>query len=322
MLEIVKYKKIPFVVSGIVFLTSVFLLVTLGLKPGIDFTGGSLMEISFVQDRPAITEVEEAITPLALGNVQVQPVDADGYLIRMQFLSENEHQQVLSSLRDAFPLVVEGVEPTMIQENVELEVISGTEFNVIEKRVETIGPSISTQLKSRAWQIGFTVVFAIIFFIAYAFRKVSRPVSSWKFGITAIIALIHDVTITMGVFALLGHYAGVEVNIPFVVALLTILGYSVNDTIVVFDRIRENLMKKGAGKFEACVVKGVNETLVRSLNTSATTLLVLISLFLFGGLSIKYFALALIVGAIVGTYSSIFLASPLLVVWERMGRGK
>jgi len=343
-MNIIKYRKIPFFISGVLFVTSVVLLFTIGLKPGIDFTGGSLLEVSFTEHRPSIAEVSEALAPLELGDVQVQPSGDSSMILRMQYISEEQHQQVLSTLRDTFstesPTSSEEVATTTPTATVngedvdrlQIETINGSGVvldatpvtqdapAVVEDRLETIGPSISAHLKERAWEIGLFVVIAIVLFIAYAFRRVSKPVSSWKFGITAIIALVHDVTIVVGLFVLLGHYLNVEVNIPFVVALLTILGYSVNDTIVVFDRIRENLIRMGYQKFEEVVNKGVNDTLLRSFNTSFTTILVLLALFLFGGESIKYFALALIAGTVVGTYSSIFLASPLLVVWERWKR--
>lgn len=332
-MNIIKYRKIPFIISATLFVTSIVLVATIGLKPGIDFTGGSLIEVAFTEERPSIAAVEEALAPMDLGEVQIQPAGDENMILRMRFITEDEHQAVLSTIREAFPAapaegaeeadleLEEGVMALTISPEGELVPYDGASTPaVIEERVETIGPSISSHLRERAWQIGLAVIGAIILYIAYAFRKVSKPVSSWKFGVTAIIALVHDVSIVIGVFVLLGHFYGIEVNIPFVVALLTILGYSVNDTIVVFDRIRENLIKLGYAKFEKVVNKGVNETLVRSLNTSLTTLLVLSALFFFGGETIKFFALALIVGAIAGTYSSIFLASPLLVVWERMGK--
>ena len=192
----------------------------------------------------------------------------------------------------------------------------------MEQRFETIGPVISTQLKNRSIYIILTVIVTIVLYVAYAFRKVSRPVQSWKYGISAIIALVHDVVITFGTFAILGKFLGVEVDIAFVVALMTILGYSVNDTIVVFDRVRENLIKKGSDKFVEAINEGVSQTVARSINTSLTTLLVLIALFLFGGDSIHYFSLALIVGIVAGTYSSIFLAAPLLATWQDISNRK
>lgn len=337
-MNIIKHKKISFVVSGALFLTSVVLLFTIGLKPGIDFTGGSLLEVSFTESRPSIDEVSQSLAHLDLGELQVQPAGEDHMILRFRYITEDEHQTILSALRDAFPAEaqpsVENSDAAVDEETtgvtieteegevmvIEDALVAPTTPVVIEERLETIGPSISAHLKERALEIGIVVLLAIILFIAYAFRKVSKPVSSWKFGIIAIIALVHDVMITVGVFVLLGHYFNVEVNIPFIVALLTILGYSVNDTIVVFDRIRENLIKMGYQKFEEVVHTGVSQTLLRSFNTSFTTLLVLFTLFLFGGETIKYFALALIIGIGVGTYSSIFLASPLLVVWERWKR--
>ncbi len=189
--------------------------------------------------------------------------------------------------------------------------------NIKEKRFDSIGPVIGNELKSTAVIAIIIALIAIVLYIGWAFRKVSRPVSSFKYGIIATITLFHDIIITLGVFAVLGHLYNVEVGIPFVAALLAILGYSVNDTIVVFDRTRENLIRSGADDFEKVVNKSVNETLIRSLNTSFTTLLVLVTLFLFGGTTIKYFVVALMVGISAGTYSSIFIASPLLVTWQK-----
>ncbi len=334
MISLVENRKIPFIISSIFFGVSLAVLIVFGLKPGIDFTGGTLMEVQFTEERPALEEVRETLAALELGNVVIQPVDEDGYLFKMRFISEDEHQLVLATLRDAYTTtaapateevteVETATEASTEEEAEESPVVAETGTQrVLEERIETIGPSISTELRSRAWKAGLAVIFAIILFVAYAFRKVSKPVSSWKFGLTAIVALIHDVVITMGIFALLGHFAGVEIDIPFVVALLTILGYSVNDTIVVFDRIREKLMKRGYDRFAETVNIGVNETIPRSINTSITTLLVLSALFLFGGASIHYFSLALIIGIALGTYSSIFLASPLLVVWEEVQKRK
>ena len=167
---------------------------------------------------------------------------------------------------------------------------------------------------------GILVVVAIITFIAIAFRRVTKPVASWKFGVTAVISLSHDVLITLGLFSVLGHFYGVQVDIPFVVALLTIFGYSVNDTIVVFDRIRENLLRRTGTNFAETTENAIKQTVWRSFNTSVTVLTALACLFLFGGESVKYFSLALFVGIFFGTYSSIFLASPLLVSWEEWDR--
>lgn len=301
-LPIIPKRNITFSLSGVLFAASVAILLIFGLKPGIDFTGGTLIEVSFTGERPSITQMQETLAPLELGAITVQPADDDAMILKMQFITEDQHQAVLSSLRDSFE--------------------SGDDDRVLEDRIDTIGPAISSQLRTRATYAGVAVVIAIIIYVAYAFRKVSEPVQSWKYGVAAIVALIHDVTITMAVFALLGEYLGVEVDIAFVVALLTILGYSVNDTIVVFDRVRENLLVDGPRRFAQTVNQGVNDTLVRSLNTSITTLIVLLALFIFGGDSIQYFSLALIIGIALGTYSSIFLASPLLVAWNERDKNR
>ena len=186
----------------------------------------------------------------------------------------------------------------------------------MEKRFNSIGPVIGQELKQKTIYAIFIALIVIVSFIAWAFRKVSKPIASWKYGIIAIVALFHDILIVVGVFVFLGRFLNVELNAPFVAALLTILGYSVNDTIVIFDRIRENL-KHYTPDFAETVNKSVNQNLVRSIYTSITTLFVLLTLFFFGGESIKDFVLALIIGIISGTYSSIFLASPMLVTLER-----
>jgi len=296
MIPIIQKKNIPFTISTILFTVSVILLVVVGIKPGIDFTGGTLIQLRFEGERPERAALQTVVEGLELGNVLIQPADSDSHIVKMAYLEEEDHQRLLSSVRTAY---------------------ESEEYKVVEESVETIGPSISSDLRSRSIKAGLGVVIAIILFIAYSFRKVSKPVSSWKFGITAIIALLHDVIITMGVFVLLGHFLGVEVGIPFVVAMLTILGYSVNDTIVVFDRIREKLMRKEYKNFAETVNVGVNETIPRSINTSVTTLLVLLGLCVFGGESVRFFSLSLVIGIILGTYSSLFLASPLLVWWEK-----
>jgi len=294
----ITYSKIWVGISTSFVVISIFLLLTLGLKPGIDFTGGSLMELSF-DNRPEVNEIKTSLVGNKIENPVVQRTGDNGLIIRMQFLSEDEHQEVLSSLRDEF---------------------GGEENHVHEERFETIGAAISSQLRTRSMWAAIFVCLAIVFYVAYAFRRVSKPVASWKYGLLAIVALGHDVLIVMGVFALLGHFAGVEVNIAFVVALLTIMGYSVNDTIVVFDRIRENLIKRVSSDFGETINIGLNQTLMRSLNTSVTTILVLLALYLFGGTTTNEFVLALMVGVISGAYSSIFLASPLLVLIERRKR--
>ena len=297
MLNIIGQRKIYFTLSGILVALSLLFLLIWGLRPGIDFTGGSLIEVEFTGARPDKALVDEVLGTMDLGGFTVQPIEDSSYILKTRFVTEDEHQNILSGLREKF----------VTEEN-----------SVLETRVETIGPAISSTLRNRAFSAAIAVIIAIVIYIAYTFRKVSRPVKSWKYGLTAIVALLHDVLITMGIFAVLGRFFGVEIDIAFVVAILTILGYSVNDTIVVFDRVRENLIKEGYDRFEEVVNRGVNQTIYRSINTGLTTLLVLFALYFFGGESIHYFSLALIIGIIVGTYSSIFLASPLLVVWQKL----
>ena len=183
-------------------------------------------------------------------------------------------------------------------------------------RLDYIGPSISSELKSKAIWALLVAVIGIAVYVAYAFRKVSRPVESWKYGVGAVVALVHDVLITVGIFAVLGHFFNIEIDSAFIAALLTILGFSVHDTIVVYDRTRENLLKSGSGeKFDETVNRSLNETMARSINTSLTVLVTLLAIFIFGGASIKTFTLALLIGITFGTYSSIFVASALIVDW-------
>lgn len=295
MFPIIEKRKIPFTLSVLLVIASFVLLFTIGLKPGLDFTGGTLYAFSFSENRPEVTEVQQSLGGLSLGSMVLQQTGDKGYLLKTRFVTEAEHQSILSTLRQSFEK----------QNN-----------KVVEDSIETIGPSVSSELRTAAAKTGIAVVLGIIFYIAYSFRRVSRPIASWKFGVAAVVALVHDVIITMGIFVLLGHYIGVEVDVPFVVAMLTILGYSVNDTIVVFDRIREKLIRSSGKSFAETVNIAVNETIARSINTSLTVMLTLLALFFFGGESIHYFALALIIGVFFGTYSSIFVASSLLVSWE------
>lgn len=296
MYQIIKKRNIAFIFSTVLFVASLIALATFGLKLGLDFTGGSLMELTFQEGtRPQTEEVRASIEKTGFTPSTVLVSGEKGMLIKLPFVSEEEHQKILKSVRTDFE--------------------KGT-LTVREERLETIGPAFSDQLRTRSWYAVFAVSLGIVLFIAYAFRKVSRSVPSWKYGVAAIIALLHDVVITMGIFALLGKFTNIEVDISFVVALLTILGYSVNDTIVVFDRIREKVLQKGTKDFAHTVNLAVNETIGRSINTSLTVQLTLIALFLFGGETTKIFSLALIIGVLFGTYSSIFVASSLLVSWE------
>ena len=290
MINIVGKRKIFYTFSLLLNAVGIFSIIFWGLHFGIDFKGGSLIEVEFLNQRPEVSLIKEKISSLGLGEPSIQPSGDKIMMLRLRDLDETAHQQILQSLQSLGQLE--------------------------EKRFDSVGPIIGEELKSRAYLAIFTVLVLIIFYIAFAFRKVSRPVQSWKYGVAAIIALIHDVFIPTGIFSILGHYMGIEIDLLFVTGLLTILGFSVHDTIVVFDRIRENLRKDVAKTFEETVNVSINQTMVRSINTSLTVFLALLAIFIFGGASIKYFALLLIIGVFFGTYSSIFVASSILVSWE------
>lgn len=312
MIPIIQKRKIWYALSGIFVVGAVIIVVFWGLKLGMDFTGGTLLEVTFLEERPPVELVREKISSLGWGSVSVQPSGDKDMIVRLRNITEQEHQQIIGILQESF------------FETVQKDGAAEPDKQVVEeKRFETVGPAIGAELKQKAVVALALAIIFIIAYIAYAFRKVSRPVASWKFGVTAIVALVHDTLFVIGVFAILGHVAGVEVDVLFVTALLTILGFSVHDTIVVFDRTRENLFHaKRDSSFEDIVNKSVNQTIWRSVNTSFSTLLVLFAIYFFGGESIKYFTLALILGIFIGTYSSIFLASPLLVDWYKMGLKK
>jgi preprotein translocase subunit SecF len=292
---IIKYRKIWFAISSLLVIVSAAALLMYPLRLGIDFTGGSLMELKFSEERPEASEMRVAMEKQGYNDVVVQPLGDDGMLVRLKSLNEEEHQASLAALRESFG---------------EME----------EMRFESIGPTVGAEMRSKAvWSLTLVVI-AIAAYVAYAFRKVSRPVASWKYGITTLIAaLFHDVLIPLGVFAILGKVLMVEINSAFIAAMLTVLGFSVHDTIVVFDRVRENLLKT-SGSFEEIVERSVNETLARSINTTLTTLLPLIAIWMWGGETLRWFSLALMIGLVAGTYSSIFLASPLLVVFQKLSK--
>ena len=277
-------------------LSSIVLLFVYGLNLGVDFRGGSVIEVGFGDSRPTLDDTRGVLADIGLAEATVNYTGDDGVLIRTKELSEEEHQNILAVLENNFP----GLE---------------------EKRFDSIGPVIGNELKNKSVTAIVLVLLAVITYIALVFRKLSKTLSPWIMGLAAITALLHDVVVPLGVFALLGHFYGVEISAVFVAAVLTILGYSVADTVVVFDRVRENIVRGSSGSpvggFPQVVHKSVMQTLTRSLNTTFTTLLSLFAIYFFGGESIRYFALALIIGIFLGAYSSIFVASPLLVWWSR-----
>jgi len=296
---IINHKKIFISISVVLVALSIATIVIFGLKQSIDFKGGALTEINYPDGRPEILLLQDKVNILNIGNVLIQPTGEKGYFIKTKDLTEAER----ISLFDSFS-------------------IDG-KFKAEEKSFTSIGPTVGKELRRKTINSIILVIIAIVLFIAFAFRKVSanlpqgiRGVSSWRYGIIAIIALLHDVTIPTGIFALLGKFGGAEIDILFVVGLLTIMGLSVNDTIVVFDRIRENIKNHVGENFAETVGKSINQTFTRSINTSLTVIMALVVLYFFGPVSTKYFALTLTAGMFFGTYSSIFLASPLLVVFE------
>ncbi|MBU2028515.1 protein translocase subunit SecF [Patescibacteria group bacterium] len=298
MINIIGKTKYAYIFSATLIILSVISLFVWGLKLGIDFTGGTLMEVKFISEAPENSAIEAELKDLDLKSLTLQKTDDDMVLIRYASEDDKINQQVFEKISESNP-------------------------EAKQMRVDFINSSISQELKNKSLWAIFWAVAGIMAYIAWAFRKVSYPVQSWKYGLGAVIALVHDILITIGVFSILGHFRGAEVGIPFIAALLTILGFSVHDTIVVYDRTRENLLR-GARKetFADVVNRSLNETLVRSINTSMTVIITLLAIYIFGGQSIQDFALALLIGVVFGTYSSIFIASALLVTFHNWSTKK
>lgn len=282
-----------FALSALSIVASFAALAVFGLKFSIDFTGGSLMELSFVETAPASSDIASTLVESGKEGVTVQSSSGNRAIVRLQSLSEDEHQAVLATLHEKYG-----------------------DFS--EDRFDSIGPVIGNELRKSAMLGLVTTLVLIGLYISWAFRKVSDPVASWKYGVLTMFCAAHDVIIPLGVFAVIGHYWHWEVGTAFIAAMLTILGYSISDTVVVFDRTRENLSRDTGESFAQVVEKSIQQTYVRSINTSVTVLLALASILLIGGESTRPFALALLIGVLVGTYSSIFFASPALVEWEMM----
>lgn len=311
-MKFIKYTKVWFTISILVILAGVGAMINNKVKHGtilaygIDFTGGSLMEISFQKEVEA-NQLDQFRSDLKQVFMEAfTSAEADKTVSEPQVIATNEGHFVIQTKN------VSEEEFQSINQAIENKLGA---FELI--RFNTIGPKIGETLKQKAVVAVVVALIAIVLFIAYAFRKVPKKVSPWKFGFAAIVALAHDIVITLGVFALLGY----EVNAFFITALLTIMGFSVHDTIVVFDRIRENLKKQGRDDtFGDIADISLKQTMARSINTSVSTLLPLVALYVWGAPAIHTFVFALIVGIIVGTYSSIFIASPLLTLWQERGR--
>lgn len=294
-MNIVKKRNWFFALSLAVIAAGIISLVSFGLKLGIDFTGGTLWEIKFTEkgSAPQKTKLEDLFKSKGINLSSAANTSQDSVLIRTDETDENKIKEVKKELQNDF---------------------GQTE----DVRLETVGPVISKELTRKAVNAVAISIVAILAYVTWAFRKVPKPTSSLAFGVSTILALFHDVIITVGSFGILGYFLGLEVDLLFITAILTVLGFSVHDTIVVFDRVRENLLKHSEYDFETVVNHSLLQTMTRSLNTSITVLFVLLALLLFGGESIKGFTIALIIGIVSGTYSSIFIASPLLVVWNKI----
>ena len=289
MLNIVGKRYYWFLLSLIIILPGMFSLVTHGLRLSIDFTGGTLWELQMSREvQPG--EMKAVLADYGFGDSLVQTTQDNGLLIRMKELKEGspEKAKIASAIKEKFG-----------------------DFK--ELRIESVGPTLGNEIRNRALIAVFFASIGILAYIAYAFRNTKNP---FLYGIAAIIAMLHDVAIVVGIFSILGWLKGVEIDSLFVTALLTVIGFSVHDTIVVFDRIRENLGRRAGRTFEQTVNYSVVQTMVRSLNTSLTVVFTLLALYLLGGETIKYFVLALLIGIVSGTYSSIFNASQIVVVWH------
>lgn len=293
-MNIIKYKNWFFALSLLVIIPGIISLAVWHLNPSIDFSGGT--EMTWVFAKPVTSQNVSAVkTTLQKDNVKVQSVVLSGKTMQIR--------------------------TSTIDESAHTKIIAGTNASVghfTEEDFATIGPTIGSETTKNALLGILVASILIVLYIAWSFREVPKPASSWRFGICAVIALLHDALVLLGIFSLLGHFLGVEVDSLFVTAVLTVIGFSVHDTIVVFDRIRENLKRQGATDFPGVVNSSILQTMTRSLNTSLTVILVLFALLLFGGESTRWFIAALLIGIISGTYSSIFNAAPLLVLWQEI----
>jgi len=290
---VINHRRIFFALTGLILAGAIGAIAFLGLPLSIDFTGGSLVEVSYTEARPNLDEIKSAVNNLALGEISLRESGDTGVVLRTRTLTPLEHETVLGVL--------------------------GTPANAAftELRFNSIGPALGSELGIKALYALIAVIISIMLYIAWAFRTVSRPISSWLYGFSVVVILVHDVIVPVGFYAVLCALTGAQVDSLFVVALLAILGYSVNDTIVIFDRVREHLhnneVANVAEPFEQVVGKSITETMGRSINTSLTVALALVALIFLGSPVTVNFAIVLLVGVVAGTYSSILVAAPLLV---------
>jgi len=301
---IISYKHIFFSLSALFVIVAIGSIAYVGLRTGIDFAGGSVTEVQYTDTRPETSVLVASLETAGFTGAVVRDIGNNAVSVRTTHVTdEDEHGKLGEALS-----------------------LNGT-VPYEETNFSFVGPVVGQELRQKAWIAITAVIVAIILFIAFAFRQVSKPVSSWVYGGVAIVALIHDVIVPTGAFAVMGaFFPGYELDVLFVTALLSILGFSIHDTIVIFDRVRENLKKDNrehTGKsFAETVAMSLKETMTRSINTSITVLIVIAALYFFGGTATKPFAFTLFVGIIAGTYSSVFLAAPLLVTINDMREKK
>jgi preprotein translocase subunit SecF len=292
-MPIVTHRRLFFWLAGLIVGVSTAAIAVFGLPLSIDFTGGSLVEVRYEEGRPDVVEVTTRIEQVALGGVSVRESGEANIIVRTRTLTPDEHQLLVSAMS------------------------RGGEDSVTELRFTSIGPAMGSELATKTLYALLGVTLAIMVYVAWAFRRVSRPVPSWAYGLVVVVVLLHDILVAAGAYAVLAHVTGAQVDVLFAVALLAILGYSVNDTIVIFDRVRENLNtnqhREREEPFAQVVGRSIVETLGRSINTSVTVALALLALIIFGSAETLNFAIVLFVGVIAGTYSSILIAAPLLV---------
>ena len=294
MINFVGRRNWYFLISGVIILIGVVSLIVFGLRWGIEFTGGSMITVGFEQE-VAQEELRAVMAELGYDDAIIQKTEVGDFLVRTTLLSDEDMMLIRETLNDRF-----GEEPTVSEPY-------------------AVSESIGKEITGYASIAVFVAAIGILLYVTWAFRRLKRP---FRFGVCAIVALVHDVLIVLGIFSLLGVFLDIEINAMFITGVLTVIGYSVNDTIVVFDRIRENMARSTGSSLETTVNNSIMDTIGRSLNTSLTTMFVLLALFLLGGVTIHNFVLVLLIGVIVGTYSSICIASQLLVVWENGELGR
>lgn len=298
MFKLIRNRKYWYIISIILVVLSLASILTFGLRFGIDYKGGTLITLK-ASDANLKNKLENTLQEQNITPFQIKDSGNSEITIRTITLDNDQHNKLLQSLSSTIP-------------------------GIQETSYDSIGPVIGKDLTNKSILAVSFASLAIILYVAFSFRKVPKPLSSWKFGVLAVVALIHDLVITTGFVSVLSHFLPwMEVDALFITALLTVMGFSVHDTIVIYDRLRENFTRHYHKGIEVVAEESVNQTLARSINTSLTTIIVLTALLLLGGTPIKHFIVVLILGIFIGTYSSIFVAAPLLVSWHtNRGVGK